>query len=100
MQATIPLAWGADLAAVVIWPDGAGGAANLTGCTVEILRPSPALAGRLTATLTDPPNGRIALALTWDDEMGAAQLPLRFSIRITPPDGPRQASSLIGIQVR
>jgi len=96
----VPLAFGADLAAIVTWPDGSGGAADLTGCTVDVLRPSAPLAGRLTATVSDAAAGKIALAMAWHDDLGSTRLPLRFSLRINPPAGPRQSSTLIGIQVR
>jgi hypothetical protein len=99
MTATIPLPFGADLLATVTWPDGAGGVADLTDCTVEVLRPSALLSGRLSAAISDAAAGRITLQMTWVDALGANRLPLRFSLRVTPPSGPRQASALIGIKV-
>lgn len=84
MAAVFRLNKGTDFKASFNWPDGAGGNANLTGSTVEIYDAPAELAG-LTATLTSPAVGLIALAMKWNGLLPLGQT-ASFRIKIVSAD--------------
>lgn len=73
---------GSDLTTTFNWPDGAGGNADLTGYTVTIFEPAPALADYITATITDEATGLISIRVEWSDTFKTGQL-MRFRVQIS-----------------
>jgi hypothetical protein len=83
---TFVLNWGSDLRTQFNWPDGAGGNANLTDCTVSLIDVHASLASALTAALTTPATGLISLALDWVDTIPRGRV-ANFRVRVTTAGG-------------
>lgn len=85
MAAIFKLNKGTDFRCNFPWPDGAGGALNLTGYTVAIVEASAALVG-LTATAPAPAIGVVVLAMDYPAGLPKGRT-TSFRVRITAPDG-------------
>ena len=83
MNDAIPLTVGGSQSATITWPDGAGGAANLTGYDVAAFDVHPDLAGHITVTMLNAATGQIAVKMLWAEGMPVGQL-MHFRIRLTP----------------
>jgi len=70
----------------LVWPDGAGGTANLTGFTVDAFEPHANLAAHLTLTLVDAATGLISGRIVWDDAMPDGSF-MTFRIRVSGGGG-------------
>lgn len=95
---------GSDLSFAFNWPDGAGGNADLTGYTVDIVfpqatvtsalsttqtidvtSPAPSTALEVSAALTTPSSGLITVTMQWNDALPLGNIS-SFRVRITAPD--------------
>jgi hypothetical protein len=86
---------GSDLTFVVEWPNGEGGAADLTGWTVGIFEPVACLEGLVTATMDDPSTGVIRTRIEWRDGQPSGEyLSFRLSIQ---KDAEDQTTNLLGV---
>jgi hypothetical protein len=93
--ATFNVNRGSDLTFEITWPDGAGGAADLTGYTVGIFEPSPAIAGLVTATMDDPATGVIRVRIEWADGTPCRKrMTFRVSVSIGDED---QTTNLLAV---
>jgi hypothetical protein len=83
----IPIVRGSRTTHVVLWGDGEGGAADLTGFTAEVHAQNGFPPGTLAISVADAAAGRLALVI--DDSAGTLpQGPnLRFWFRLLPPGG-------------
>ena len=102
MSDTFEINKGSTLRRGITWPNGSGGAANLTGYTVDLTDVSSGLvAAGMTATFTNAAAGQIELLLT--DE-GSATLALgrvhTFRIRLTQPNGDAITTNLLWINLQ
>ena len=68
---TFVVNWGSDWSTEFPWPDGAGGYANLTGYTADVVQLHPSListpTNRMTFSIITPATGLVRLALVWND---------------------------------
>jgi hypothetical protein len=72
--------------------DAGGGSVDLTGATVEIYQPHPALAGHIAAAITMPAAGSGEIAISWDEAMPHGRemmFRLRFTIEGKRLSGPQ-----------
>lgn len=97
MSNTFLLNRGSDFRVVLTWPSAAGGAANLTGCTVSLFEPQAVLVGLLTAQITNAAAGEITLAMEWS----AALLSVHraaFRVRVSYAGGLDQTTNELVVQ--
>ena len=73
---------GSDLTWQMNWPNSDGTNADLTGYSVLAFEPSTALAGYITATITDAATGEITVRFEWSDTFRTGQL-MRFRLQIS-----------------
>lgn len=87
---------GSDLAVQFAWPDGNGGAADLTGYTIEAIDVHPALTDALAVAIDDAAAGLISIAITWSDQIPRGRV-AHFRLRLT--SGQRVTTNLLWLQV-
>lgn len=73
---------GSDLRATMTFADAAGAPVDLTGYTVAIYEPHPAIADHLTAQITDAAAGKVTLTMQWADAMPTGRI-MHFRVRVT-----------------
>lgn len=73
---------GSDLRATMNFSDATGAPVDLTGYTVAIYEPHPAIADHLTAQITDAVAGEVTLAMQWADTMLSGRV-MNFRVRVT-----------------
>jgi hypothetical protein len=98
MSDIVPVNRGSDLLIPYEWPDGAGGAANLTGYSVTIYAASAGIEPHLTVVMADAAAGRIDVTLTWDEAIPVGNVS-QFQLRITAPSGFRTTCSAIKVKI-
>ncbi len=73
---------GSDLRARMTFADAAGAPVDLTGYTVAIYEPHPAIADHLSAQITDAAAGEVTLTMQWADAMPTGRI-MHFRVRVT-----------------
>lgn len=73
---------GSDLTFSIPWPDGAGGNADLSGYTLNIIDVHSALAGLVTATSADLSTGVVVVRVEWADASPVKTL-LHFRVQVS-----------------
>lgn len=96
--ANLILPAGSDFRHVFTWPDGAGGAADLSGFSSEVFGASTALVGAVAFDILDGPAGQVALAITWQDGWTAGEVG-RFRLRLREGAEVRASSGEIAVVV-
>lgn len=83
MQPTMRLNRGSDLQFAGFWPSAPGSmqGMNLTGYTIDVYQPHPALAGHITLTVTSATDGTFAGVIEWQDDMPVGAI-MSFQVRI------------------
>lgn len=76
---------GSDLAVQFAWPDGNGGAADLTGFEIAAYDMHPSLAGALVLAIEDAAAGLISITLAWSEAIPRGRV-AHFRIRLTQGD--------------
>jgi hypothetical protein len=88
---------GSTFRTALTWPDGSGGAANLTGCTVSVIDASITV----EATISNAAAGTITLHIS--DETTAALMPgnlYSFRLRIGLPNGDAATTDAIRVDIQ
>lgn len=100
MTNTVTINRGSDLSFYMIWPDGNGGAMDLTGWSVDVYEPSDDIAAFLTVDITDKTAGRIDGVMQWDEGMPKPKLmPMSFRLRIRKGEQDKTSPIIkIGVQ--
>lgn len=88
---------GSDLSFAIAWPNGAGGAADLTGHTVTIFEPSPFVEDAITATLVDAVNGTIQVKIEWESITNNKTAEHSFRVRIDDGAGEQQSTNKLTV---
>lgn len=86
MTTVLDLNRGSDVELAFVWPDGAGGAADLSDYDVETYDLHSSLVGQITVTFGDASAGEISVVVRWADDIptdGSAG----FRIRLLPKAG-------------
>lgn len=81
-SSTFQVNTGSDLTFSIPWPDGAGGNANLTGYTLNIIDVHPSLVGLVSATSTDLSVGAVDVRVEWADASPVKTL-LHFRVQVS-----------------
>ena len=81
-NSTFEVNTGSDLSFSVPWPDGAGGNADLTGYSLEIIDLHPSLTGLMTATSADLSTGVDVVRVEWADATPVKTL-LHFRVQVS-----------------
>jgi len=81
-NSTFEVNTGSDLSFSVPWPDGAGGNADLTGYSLEIIDLHPSLTGLVTATSADLSTGVVVVRVEWADATPVKTL-LHFRVQVS-----------------
>ena len=83
--ARIPLARGTQHQSLVVWGDGAGGNADLTGYSIEVYDPSVEMpADVVSATFIDAATGQINLLIDDSEGLLPLNVALTFRLRLIP----------------
>jgi hypothetical protein len=99
MSDTFIINAGSDLEAQLTWPNGSGGAANLTGYTVSAIDIEPNLAPHLTVEFISAPAGTIRIRVDWSDSLPLGRV-MYFRILLVSASGERTSTNLIWLDVR
>lgn len=73
---------GSDLRATMNFSDATGAPVDLTGYTVAIYEPHPAIADHLSAQIIDAAAGEVTLTTQWADAMPTGRI-MHFRVRVT-----------------
>lgn len=96
MSSVFEVYWGADLEHTFVWPNGAGGAADLTGWNIVLLNVSPELGPLLSAQIAAPAFGQVTFRVAFSDALEQQKV-YRFRLQITNGQQ-HDASNLIGVR--
>ena len=95
--------WGSDWSKEFNWPDGAGGNANLTGYTADVVQLHSAListpTNRISFALITPATGLVRLTLVWDDNIPTGRVAF-FRPRLISGSVVRITTNALFLEVR
>lgn len=97
---TFILNHGSDFEWSFTWPDGAGGAANLTGYTAAFHDAHPDVVDRATVTITNAAVGTIRVSMPWIGPHMTRGKWLHFALVIVSAGGARYATNQLWIDIQ